>query len=142
LPPGVDKQPHPSHRKTKITSFGDTRVHALLSAIAISRCQPSGFSNRDLRYHLAELTATSPDHLRPGAITYDLRRLRLHGLIQRIPHTNRYQPTPLGWRTAWFYTHAYNRFCRAGTAHLADPASTSTLRRALDDLAHRSGLAA
>ena len=37
-------------------------------------------------------------------MTYDLRRLRLHGLIERIPHTHRYRPTPLGWRTAWFYT--------------------------------------
>jgi hypothetical protein len=75
-------------------------------------------------------------------MTYDLRRLRLHGLIERIPHTHRYRPTPLGWRTAWFYTRAYNRFLRTGTAHIADPDSTSTLRRALDDLATRSGIAA
>jgi hypothetical protein len=75
-------------------------------------------------------------------MTYNLRRLRLHGLIERLPHTNRYRLTPLGWRRALFYTHAYNRFCRTGTAHLADPTSTSAPRRALDDLAHRSGLAA
>jgi hypothetical protein len=75
-------------------------------------------------------------------MTYDLRRLRLHGLIERIPHTHRYRPTPLGWRTAWFYTHAYNRFVRTGTADIADPASTSALGRALHELATRSGLAA
>ena len=75
-------------------------------------------------------------------MTYDLRRLRLHGLIERIPHTNRYRPTPLGWRTAWFFTHAYNRFCRTGIAHITDPATPAPLRHALDELAKRSGLAA
>jgi hypothetical protein len=75
-------------------------------------------------------------------MTYDLRRLRLHGLIERIPHTHRYRPTPLGWRTAWFLTRAYNRFVRTGLADLADTASTASLHRALDDLAIRSGLAA
>jgi hypothetical protein len=122
--------------------FGDPRVHALLAAIAICRLQPDGFSNHDLRKHLEPLLAMAPQQLSAGRMTYDLRRLRLHGLIERIPHTNRYQPTPLGWRTAWFFTHAYNRFCRTGLAHINDPASTAPLRRALDDLATRSGLAA
>ena len=122
--------------------FGDPRVHALLAAIAISRLQPDGFANHHLRKHLAPLLGLSPEHISAGRMTYDLRRLRLHGLIERIPHTHRYRPTPLGWRTAWFYTHAYNRFVRTGTADIADPASTSPLRRALDHLATRSGIAA
>jgi hypothetical protein len=122
--------------------FGDPRVHALLAAIAISRLQPNGFANHHLRQHVADLLGMQPDQLTPGRMTYDLRRLRLHGLIERIPHTHRYRPTPLGWRTARFYTHAYNRFLRTGTTYIADPASTSPLRRALDDLATRSGIAA
>ena len=122
--------------------FGDPRVHALLAAIAISRLQPDGFANHHLREHLAPLLGLSPEHISAGRMTYDLRRLRLHGLIERIPHTHRYRPTPLGWRTAWFYTHAYNRFVRTGTADIADPASTAPLRRALDHLATRSGIAA
>ena len=123
--------------------FGDNRVHALLAAIAISRSQPAGFSNRDLRHHVARLTgAADPNQITPGAMTYDLRRLRLHGLIERLPHTNRYRPTPLGWRTAWLFTHTYNRYLRTAIADIADPAATSPLRQALDDLAHRSGLAA
>jgi hypothetical protein len=122
--------------------FGDPRVHALLAAIAICHLQPDGFANHHLREHLAPLLGLDPNDLSPGRMTYDLRRLRLHGLIERIPHTHRYRPTPLGWRIAWFYTHAYNRFVRTGTAHIADPASTSVLTRALDNLATRSGLAA
>jgi hypothetical protein len=122
--------------------FGDPRVHALLAAIAICRLQPDGFANHHLREHLAPLLGLDPEHISAGRMTYDLRRLRLHGLIERIPHTHRYRPTPLGWRTAWFYTHAYNRFVRTGTADIADPASSSHLRQALDDLATRAGIAA
>lgn len=122
--------------------FGDPRVHALLGAIALSRLQTDGFTNHHLRDHLAPLLGLSSAELSPGRVTYDLRRLRLHGLIERVPHSHRYRPTALGWRTAWFYTHAYNRFVRTGTAHIADPASSAALHRALDDLATRSGIIA
>ena len=66
---------------------------------------------------------------------------RLHGLIERIPHTHRYRPTALGWRIAVYFTHS-TRFLHAGLAELADPASSTALRNELDRLARRSGLAA
>jgi hypothetical protein len=122
--------------------FGDPRVHALLAAVVVCRLQPDGFANHHIREHVAELLGVSLDRITAGRMTYDLRRLRLHGLIERIPNTHRYRPTELGWQTAWFFTRAYNRFLRTGTADIADPASTATLRRALDDLAARSGMAA
>ena len=46
-----------------------------------------------------------------GQITYDLRRLRLHGLIARIPHSHRYQVTDPGLRTALFLTRAHTGSC-------------------------------
>jgi DNA-binding HxlR family transcriptional regulator len=39
----------------------------------------------------------------------DLRRLRLHGLIQRLPHSNTYQLTPDGNRVAMVCTKLQNR---------------------------------
>ena len=134
-PAVIDGQRAPALR------FGDPRVHALLAAIAIDRLQPDGFANRDLRAHLAPLLGLPPEHFTPGRMSYDLRRLRLHGIIQRIPHTHRYQPTARGWRIAVFFTHS-TRFLRTGLAELADPASSTTLHRELDRLAARSGLAA
>jgi len=53
---------------------------------------------------------------RPGRLTYDLRRLRLHGLIARIPKTHRYRFTQTGLRTALFYTRIYARVLRPGLA--------------------------
>jgi hypothetical protein len=42
-------------------------------------------------------------------MTYDLRRLRLHGLIARIPNSNTYVLTPQGLRVALFYTKVHDR---------------------------------
>jgi predicted MarR family transcription regulator len=42
-------------------------------------------------------------------VSYDLRRLRLHGLITRIPRTNPYATTPKGIRVAAFYTKVHGR---------------------------------
>ena len=55
-------------------------------------------------------------------MTYDLRRLRLHGLIERLPGTHRYQLTDFGVRLACFYTRAYDRLLRTGlSVILPDP---------------------
>ena len=42
-------------------------------------------------------------------MTYDLRRLRLHGLIERVPHSHRYRITPSGARIAVLYVRVYAR---------------------------------
>jgi DNA-binding PadR family transcriptional regulator len=72
---------------------------------------PNGFSNADLRQRLAALLGR---RVSAGSMTYDLRRLRLHGLIQRIPRTHRYQVTPTGLRYALFLTRVYDRVLRPG----------------------------
>jgi predicted MarR family transcription regulator len=45
-------------------------------------------------------------------MSYDLRRLRLHGLITRLPRSNTYVLTPEGIRVAVFYTKLQNRLLR------------------------------
>ena len=42
-------------------------------------------------------------------MTYDPRRLRLHGLIKRIPKSHRYDVTPEDLRIALFFTRTYAR---------------------------------
>jgi hypothetical protein len=56
-----------------------------------------------------------------GKMSYDLRRLRLHRLIERIPGTHRYQLTDLGRRTALFYSRTFNRVLRPGLSQIAHP---------------------
>ena len=93
--------------------FEDPRVLALLHAIVLFRMLPNGFSNRDLRERVAPLRGAD---VPPGRMTYDLRRLRLHGLIRRIPGTRRYETTDAGLRLALFFTRAHDRLFRPGLA--------------------------
>jgi predicted MarR family transcription regulator len=66
----------------------------------------------------------------PGQMTYDLRRLRLGGLIRRIEHANRYVLTPDGLKVAIFYTKLHNRLLRPLLAADQSPAPPE-LRAAL-----------
>jgi hypothetical protein len=116
--------------------FTDPRVQALLSALVVFRLLPAGFATAEFRQHVAPLLGLAPGALTPGRLTYDLRRLRLHGLITRTPRTHRYQVTPFGLRLALFVTRVQARLFRPGVALLAPeiPRDRSPLRTAFDRL--------
>jgi hypothetical protein len=95
--------------------------------------QPRGFTNKQLRPLLAQLLGISEDDLTPGRMSYDLRRLRLHGLIERTKGTQRYQITDLGLSTSLFNSRLYHRVIRPGISILGEPKkSNSKLARAFD----------
>jgi hypothetical protein len=131
--------------------FGDARVHALLQALLIHRLLPHGFTNRELRTLIAPLLGTTTEDITAGKMTYDLRRLRAHGLITRIPRTRRYQITDTGLQHALLFTHAHDHLLRTGLAEITDPdpplptrlrAAQRAYQTAFDDLAHYAHLAA
>lgn len=122
-------------RRIPALRFADPRVTALLDALMIMRLQPAGFSNRMLREHLTPLLGPNPAPMTAGAMTYDLRRLRLHGLTARIPGTHRYTVTPHGLRIAVFLRTMHTRVFTPGMAVAIKPASVDAampLRRALE----------
>jgi hypothetical protein len=49
-------------------------------------------------------------------MTYDLRRLRLKGMIFRPPRTNRYFVTPYGWKVARLFSRLEARVFRSAIA--------------------------
>ena len=104
------------HQRASGLRFGDPRAHQLLQAVIVFRQIAQGFRCDDLRRHLAALSGRAPDQISQGAITYQLRRLRLHGMIQRLPNTHYYHVTDSGFRAALFFTRAYNRLLRPGLA--------------------------
>jgi hypothetical protein len=121
--------------------FGDPRVHALLSALCRFSHVPGGFRHRDLRPLVAGLQSRDLAAYSRCAMTYDLRRLRLHGLIERLAGTNRYTVTPTGLRVAFFYTTLHRRLLQLGGTELDDipPALRSAvhhLQAAIDKLWH------
>ena len=119
--------------------YGQPRVQALMTAMLGFALQVRGFTSRELRERLAPLLGLTASGLSAGRMTYELRRLRLHGLTERIPKSHRYRLTKPGIRTALFFTRTYARVLRAGTAQIMSPQweGTTPLRRAFDGLLAR-----
>ncbi|TMM05449.1 MAG: hypothetical protein E6G05_04785 [Actinobacteria bacterium] len=123
-------QPHHEGQRTGALRFGDKRAIALAGALCHVLHAVTGFTNKSLRGlvagHLGQDYSTSQ-------MSYDLRRLRLHGLIQRLPHSNTYQLTPDGIRVAVFYTKLQNRLLRP-LLDADKPPAKAELRHALATL--------
>ncbi len=116
--------------------FADPRVQALLSALVVFRLLPHGFAAPEFQQHVAPLLGLAPGDLTPGRLTYDLRRLRLHGLIARMPQTHRYRVTSFGLHLALCITQVHARILRPGLAIpiLEIARDKSRLRAAFDRL--------
>ena len=114
--------------------YGQPRVQALMAAMLGFALQVCGFTNRELRERLAPLLGLRADNISAGRMTYDLRRLRLHGLIERIPKSHRYKLTRTGIITALFFTRTYARVLRSGVAQTIPPEwqDATPLRSAFD----------
>jgi hypothetical protein len=96
-------------RRAPALRFGDPRVQALAGALAVTAHLIGGFTNTTLRPLVAALLDEPYSQAR---CCYDLRRLRLKGLIVRLPHTNTYMLTDDGQRFAVFYTKVHDRLLR------------------------------
>jgi hypothetical protein len=92
--------------------FGDARVQALFAVLILLSLQIEGFHNRLMRPLLARMLGLEEDRITQGRMTYDLRRLRLHGLIERIEKTHRYRLTRKGLGVAFIYQRTYLRLLR------------------------------
>jgi hypothetical protein len=117
-------------QRTGALRFGDQRVMALAGALATSLNAVTGFSNKSLRGHVAGLLGRE---YTPSQMSYDLRRLRLHGLIRRVPRSNRYFLTQEGIRVAVFYSKLQNRLLRP-LLEADKPPAPLEIRRALATL--------
>jgi hypothetical protein len=116
--------------------FGDSQVQARFAVLVLFSLQLRGFTNRAMRALLAQLLGFDPAQYPIGRMTYDLRRLRLHGIIERIPHSHRYQMTAHGLGIALFFSRTYARLLRPKLALVLcqSPPPDSALCAAFDRL--------
>lgn len=110
--------------------FGDPRVMAAMSTIVGFSHLLNGFDNKTLTRLMGD-PLDAPYTSRQA--TYDLRRLRRKGIIERIEHTHRYRLTPRGRAVAVLFTKAHGRVLGPGLAAF-DPGLP-------DELSKRSPLA-
>ena len=113
-------------QRTGALRFGDPRAMALAGALSCVSHTVTGFTHKSLRGLVAGL---HDNNYTTSQMTYDLRRLRLHGLIQRVPHTNRYTLTTDGIRVAIFYRKVHDRVLRPLLAAPDQPPAPIELRR-------------
>jgi len=139
-------------QRASALSFGTERVMALFQALCLFMVLPAGFRNANLRDQVAQLQGVNPDAYSPCKMTYDLRRLRLHGIIARESGTNRYHVTDEGIRICLFMTKVHHRIFRPGLSQVMDgcpnapgrPVATAMkqLDGAIDQLVSEAKLAA
>lgn len=135
---------HREGQRTGALRFGDSRAMALAGALCHVLQALTGFTNKSLRGLVAQHLGHDYSQ---GQMSYDLRRLRLHGLIQRLPRSNTYQLTSEGIRVAVFYTKLQNRLLRPLLDADKPPAKTEirhalrTLENAVNEYARAAHLA-
>ncbi len=86
--------------------FGDPRTTALFGSLDAFSHVIGGLTNKSLRTQMA--VHWRSDYSSAQA-TYDLRRLRLKGLIERIEGSHTYRVTPQGLRISAFFTQLATR---------------------------------
>ena len=115
-------------RRAPALRFGDPRVQALAGALCTTSLAVTGITNKSLRALMAGLLGGANYSMNQAS--YDLARLRLNGLITRIPDRNRYRLTSDGLAFAIFYTKVHDRLLRPLLAADGPPAPPS-IRKAL-----------
>src|SRR6185503_6697885 len=118
-------------RRAPALRFGDPRVQALAGALCTSVLAATGITNKSLRALMTGLLGGATYSMNQAS--YDLARLRVNGLIARIPGKNRYRLTADGLRFAIFYTKLHDRLLRPLLAADRPPAPTQ-VRKALQTI--------
>ena len=121
-------------KKAPGLKFGQPRVMALLLALTLFQHLIDGFRNHDLRKQVVDLLGVTISDYTSNQMTYDLRRLRLKGLIYRPPGMNRYFVTPYGWKVARLFSRLEARVFRPAMATFTgnDAVLPFPLRQALN----------
>ena len=149
----VDNIIHPTvtedGQRAPALRLAEPRTTALMAGLLPLAHLPGGFTNAQVRVHVAGLLGPELSY-GPRQMTYDLRRLRRKGLVERQPDSHRYRLTPIGLRAAAFFTKLDARIFRPASAAMAphDPVprplrtAFARLDQAIDELVTEAKLKA
>jgi hypothetical protein len=114
--------------------FGEPRAMAVLDAVVGFCHLVGGFANRQL---VERAAAILPVPYGRRQATYDLRRLKRKGLIEKIPHKHRYRLTSIGRRVAVLFTKTYGRVLAPGLSALDLSLPSDVIQRSKLSIAWR-----
>ena len=98
--------------------FGDSRAMALFQILCYFFLSSSGFTNRELREKVACMLGKNPEEYSQNMMTYDLRRLRLHDIIEKVENKNRYKVTEDGLKVCLFLTKVHTKLFNGSISKL------------------------
>ncbi len=114
--------------------FGHPRVMALFAALCRFAPGLNGFRHAEVREIVSSLLGIPPEAYTPSQMSYDLRRLRLKGLIARIAHKHIYILTTYGRKVVYLMTKLQQRIFNLTSASLE---TTLALPSQLADAFHQ-----
>jgi hypothetical protein len=79
------------------------------------------FTTRELHPQTAAALGCSPTEYKLSSLRYDLWKLRAKGLVQKLPHSRRYQLLPQGYRLCLVYLKLFHKIYAPLTAGLREP---------------------
>ena len=98
----LDCLPLPGHLDGHSTAGIDPnqpRLRAVLQAVLAHAALPNGFSASQIAAKVRQILQLPDDHYLARHASYDLRKLRGKGWIERIAHSQRYRPSHTGLQT-------------------------------------------
>jgi hypothetical protein len=111
--------------------FGQPRVMALFAALSRFAPALNGFRRGDLRPSVQAVLNLAPGAYSASQMSYDLRRLRLKGLVTRVSGSHTYLLTSYGRRVAYLMSKLQQRiFNLAGLALTTAADVPATLAKA------------
>ncbi len=129
------------HRASALR-FGDERVMAVRAALTQFAHLAEGLSTKRLRPSVTALLGVPATVYGSAHMSDDLRRLRLKGLVTRVPRSHTYVLTAFGAKVAIFFTKLATRVVRPGLAalvpHQPRPSPLAHALRTVADLVHAS----
>lgn len=115
--------------------FGQPRVMALFAALSRFAPALNGFRHGDLRPMVQAVLGVPAGAYSASQMSYDLRRLRLKGLVARVAGSHTYLLTSYGRRVAYLMTKLQQRiFNLAGLALTTAADVPATLAKAFRDI--------
>jgi len=117
--------------------FGQPRVMALFAALSRFASSVNGFRHAEVREIVAALLGIAPEAYTPSQMSYDLRRLRLKGLIARLAGKHTYILTTYGRKVVYLMTklqqRIFNLASAALTTRIPGPSPLAQAFRQLDE---------
>ena len=115
--------------------FGQPRVMALFAALSRFAPALNGFRHGELRPMVQAVLNVAPEAYTASQMSYDLRRLRLKGLVTRVAGSHTYLLTTYGRRVAYLMTKLQQRiFNLAGIALTTAADIPATLSKAFREI--------